>query len=65
MARHIRPQACDTILELTYDDAAFLRFLLNVAAEQPDVFGGNSVKLDTGAKMRYLLLVDRLRRKLP
>jgi hypothetical protein len=49
---------------LTRSESVFLRYLVTLAGEKPHLFGGESVRLDTGAKMRYLAMVDRLRRKL-
>lgn len=52
------------IVELSKDERAFLHYLVTMAGEQPEVFGGRTVRLDVGAKRLYLAMVDRLRRKL-
>lgn len=52
------------IVELTKDERAFLHYLVTVASEHPNTFGGDAVRLDTGAKRLYLAMVDRLRKKL-
>lgn len=52
------------IVELTKDERAFLSYLVTVASEHPNTFGGDAVRLDTGAKRLYLAMVDRLGKKL-
>jgi hypothetical protein len=52
------------IIELTKDERAFLHYLVTVAAEHPNTFGGDAVRLDTGAKRLYLAMVTRLSGKL-
>lgn len=52
------------IIELSKDERAFLSYLVSIAAEHPDTFGGRTVALDVGAKRLYLAMVDRLAKKL-
>jgi hypothetical protein len=60
----IEVNPANLIVELSKDERAFLSYLVTVAAEHPDTFGGRTVALDVGAKRLYLAMVDRLRRKL-